>query len=447
MFKNYSKEALQNLGIYELRNVARQVGVYSPTKYKKEILVDKILAIMQGDEQPYVKKTNQGRPAKQIAGIDEIMNIFVPKIEKKSVYQQQVERYKLFGPSFMQEMNFAPDDFSKCSGFVKLLPENYAVIFKHGYFENNQNSYYLTPQVLNDTNVKMGDVVEGLYYNVDPSKPNIVKRLTAINGMHGEDVKMPKERIDFENLDAIYPNSKIELTNPNYVDFQIINKICPFGQGSRVMINYYENYYTEDLVVDLVRDLSLRYNVTMFSVDDRPEDLSLLKSECVELKMLNKNRELTDDQYFEFFDVCLNSLVRQVESGRNQIVIIKDLQKLEKFFERYFIVYCQKQESEAKFLAQDKIKQTLSLAKNTQEGRALTIIAMNVKNEEYEPLFNSKLIFNKTPYDGTDVYLDCINSITLKANLLLTEDEMNALKQFNKGLNNNNIIEKLNNLL
>ena len=265
--------------------------------------------------------------------------------------------------------------------------------------------------------------------------------------MHGEDVKMPKERINFENLDAVYPNSKIELTNPNYVDFQIINRICPFGQGSRVMMNYYENYYTEDLVVDLVRDLSLRYNVTMFSVDDRPEDLSLLKSECVELKMLNKNKELTDDQYFEFFDICLNSLVRQVESGRNQIVIIKDLQKLEKFFERYFIVYCQKQEGEAKFLAQDKIKQTLSLAKNTQEGRALTIIAMNVKNEEYEPLFNSKIIFNKASYDGTDVYLDCQSSMTLKVNLLLTVKEMDALKQFTKGLNNNNIIEKLNNLL
>lgn len=447
MFKNYSKEALQNLGIYELRNVARQVGVYSPTKYKKEILVDKILAIMQGQEHPYVKKTNQGRPAKQIAGIDEIMNIFVPKIEKKSVYQQQIEKYRLFGPSFMQEMNFTPENFSKCSGFVKLLPENYAVIFKHGYFENNQNSYYLTPQILNDTNVKMGDVVEGLYYNVDPSKPNIVKRLTAINGIHGEDVKMPKERISFENLDAVYPNSKIELTNTNYVDFQIINKICPIGQGSRVMMNYYENYYTEDLLIDLVRDLSLRHNVTMFSVDDRPEDLSLFRSECVELKMLDKNKELSDDQYFEFFDICLNSLVRQVESGRNQIVIIKDLQKLEKFFEKYFIVYCQKQENEAKFLAQDKIKQVLSLAKNTQEGRALTIIAINVKNEEYEPLFNSKILFNKESYDGTDVYLDCLNSVTLKANLLLTGKEMDALKQFAKGLTTNNVIEKLNNLL
>lgn len=447
MFSNYSKEALENLGIYELRNVARQVGVYSPTKYKKEILVDKILAIIQGKEQPYVKKTNQGRPAKQIAGIDDIMNIFVPKIETKSLYQQQVEKYKLFGPVFMQEINFTPENFSKCSGFVKILPENYAVIFKHGYFENNQNSFYLTPQMLNATNVKTGDVVEGLYYNIDSSKPNIVKRLTAVNGMSGEDVKMPKERVDFEQLDAIYPNRKIELTDPNYVDFQIINKICPIGQGSRVMMNYYENYYTEDLVIDLVRDLSLKYNVTMFSVDDRPEDLSLIKSECVDLKMLNKNKELNDDQYFEFFDICLNSLLRQVENGRNQIVIIKDLQKLERFFERYFILYCQKQENEAKFLAQDKIKKILSLAKNTQEGKALTIIAMNVKNEEYESLFNSKLIFNKMAYESTDVYLDCVDSMTIKANLLLSENEMNALKQFEKGLAINNVVDKLNNLL
>lgn len=54
------------LGIYELRNVAREIGVKRPTTFKKADLIEQIEQIETGELKPYVKKTKQGRPAKQI---------------------------------------------------------------------------------------------------------------------------------------------------------------------------------------------------------------------------------------------------------------------------------------------------------------------------------------------------------------------------------------------
>lgn len=56
----------ENLGIYELRKLAREIGVKSPTSLRRAELIEKINAIESGAEQPYVNKSHVGRPTKEI---------------------------------------------------------------------------------------------------------------------------------------------------------------------------------------------------------------------------------------------------------------------------------------------------------------------------------------------------------------------------------------------
>ena len=67
------------------------------------------------------------------------------------------------------------------------------------------------------------------------------------------------------------------------VDFKLIDKICPFGEGSRVLINYDNDCDIEDFVAKLINNLTLscQYKTTMISTDERPEDISYLCNECV----------------------------------------------------------------------------------------------------------------------------------------------------------------------
>ena len=55
---------LEKLGIYELRTKARNVGVKAPTMKKREVLIDEILKIENGEIAP--TKTKMGRPPKNV---------------------------------------------------------------------------------------------------------------------------------------------------------------------------------------------------------------------------------------------------------------------------------------------------------------------------------------------------------------------------------------------
>ena len=59
----YEKEQLQQTNIYCLRNIAREVGVKSPTSLKKQRLIDEIMQILSGEKKP-CNPTKTGRPVK-----------------------------------------------------------------------------------------------------------------------------------------------------------------------------------------------------------------------------------------------------------------------------------------------------------------------------------------------------------------------------------------------
>ncbi len=63
----YNKETLNQMRIYELRDLGREKGVKSPTSLKKNELIDKILEISCGETEPY--RTNRGRPAVSASGV------------------------------------------------------------------------------------------------------------------------------------------------------------------------------------------------------------------------------------------------------------------------------------------------------------------------------------------------------------------------------------------
>lgn len=62
----FSNRELQKMDIHELRVLARQVGVSSPTSKKKADLIDCIISIITGKTVPELKNINRGRPAKHI---------------------------------------------------------------------------------------------------------------------------------------------------------------------------------------------------------------------------------------------------------------------------------------------------------------------------------------------------------------------------------------------
>ena len=65
---------VKRLGIFELRALAREVGVQSPTTKKREELIVNILERINNGQLDDVVVTKKGRPYKKLAMIDNILN-------------------------------------------------------------------------------------------------------------------------------------------------------------------------------------------------------------------------------------------------------------------------------------------------------------------------------------------------------------------------------------
>ena len=69
------REAISNFGIYELRALARAVGIPSPTTKKRDFLVDAIMDALNSNNVELVQKTTKGRPFKKLESMDSILSV------------------------------------------------------------------------------------------------------------------------------------------------------------------------------------------------------------------------------------------------------------------------------------------------------------------------------------------------------------------------------------
>ena len=444
MINDLTKEGLERLGIYELRSVARQVGVYSPTLYKKDVLIEKVLSIISGEEQPYIKKTNQGRPAKQIAGLDEIMNIFVHEVDPNSCYGSEFRKESIFSSSsLMQPFSTNPENFEDFQGFVRVLKENYAVVYKNGYFEKNTTTYYITSQMLMQAKLKDGDYITGKYYYISDDKPQLVQVIKTINGATIVD-NIGKERMDFTKLEAYYPTKRISVYNKfdNFVDFRIIDKLFPIGEGSRVCFSYDNKMEIDGFIIDLVHAIvkNSEYDVTLIACDERPEDISYIKNECSELKVVNKNNIERDEQFVDLLRTIFDNVIRNVEIDKSEVLIIKNVQKLISLVARFYEIKYKQNEVEARINALEKIKNCSLLAKNTNSEKALTIIGFNCPDDIKE-LCNTSISLK-----DEDIRIDVFNSNCVRPRFMLSQKENENLKFFMDNLSLENyrtLLEKV----
>ena len=59
----FDREGLEKIGVYDLRNIAREVGVKAPTALRKNELIEEILQIESGKKPPH-ELSKRGRPSK-----------------------------------------------------------------------------------------------------------------------------------------------------------------------------------------------------------------------------------------------------------------------------------------------------------------------------------------------------------------------------------------------
>ena len=176
------KEIILSLGVYELRGLARVLGVKSPTTRKREELISLILDIVENNDNISVGEIEKkGRPFKALSSVKNIVDVLSTKSDEKKIVKystyDEIVAFNQEMPSFtLQSSDIFPSSgvFRKGNGF--------------GYFVDSASKkmVFIAPEQVQKYGIETGDFLECAVFEINNGRKCFVKKINKINGENAE---------------------------------------------------------------------------------------------------------------------------------------------------------------------------------------------------------------------------------------------------------------------
>lgn len=237
-----TRESLNKLSIYQLRNKARETGVKAPTTKLQKQLIDEILLIQKGEQSPF--KSNMGRPPKsrrvgeQLGGLlEEPIATSAKNGEYAKIKEKEIN--SVFEDALL-------DDANNNETF------EYMGVVREGNKKNNLVCNYLSgrPYVLlsGAEGVEVGDIIWGTAKGYDGEFGiNINGKVLEFDG--DKDTLKQAKIVELKNTCEMYEFANAQKNN---------NKIFVEAETNRIFENVKGGlaFHTEDCA-----DISKTYNM------------------------------------------------------------------------------------------------------------------------------------------------------------------------------------------
>ena len=197
---------LEQLGIYELRSLARSVGVKSPTTKKREELISSIQDIRAGKTAP-VLNNHFGRPCKTLSNEKELSNIILNKdtelLEKISVKDSNCLRFNQDLES--GEYSLSHNQIVVCGILRQTLNGTFYML---NNLKLSEKVYViLTKEIVEKFKLIQGDIINGTAFKDENKNCAYINEIIKINNkLIDEELKFDDEQELTISNNKIYEN-------------------------------------------------------------------------------------------------------------------------------------------------------------------------------------------------------------------------------------------------
>ncbi|TXT42104.1 MAG: transcription termination factor Rho, partial [Spirochaetes bacterium] len=187
-----------------------------------------------------------------------------------------------------------------------------------------------------------------------------------------------QNRIPFENLTPLYPNSKLDLeTSTEEISTRIINLFCPIGKGQRSLIVSPPKTGKTILLQKIANAITTNHPevyLIVLLIDERPEEVTDMER-SVQAEVISSTFDEQATRHVQVAEMVLEKAKRLVEHGRDVVILLDSITRLAR-------AYNQTVPTSGKILsggvdsnALHKPKRFFGAARNIEQGGSLTIIA------------------------------------------------------------------------
>ena len=326
--KVISPEILNTLGIYELRELARSIGVSSPTTKKREQLCTEILDISSGAVKVEAKQNKKGRPPKTITKITTMAKDYIPPEILK--LQKPIER-ESYSNILMLAQN--PSIYGQINSNVNKQIFGYLDSINGHFYLNNLKSnelfkfitFYVPDEIISKYNLREGDKVLAYGKISDNYDCGILEEVLKIND------------VDVSNWNSkrkVYDISAFDIPS---VDTVVFGKNIKKGERT---ISYFQN--DEDAILAIVKEIeNLSRNNNL---DEKLVFVGIeLAPEVIYYGRLNKNLEMFATTYYNNLDESYNTIINAInfcnstlKDGKSVRMFIFDIMGLVTRLDQHF---------------------------------------------------------------------------------------------------------------
>lgn len=409
------RDTLSEKKLNELRDMAGEVGVKAITRKKKDDLIDAILLQIQlNEEENEEVEENE-------------------EIEEKENQRQGNTKEPI-----------------KVKGILDLHQDGFGFLRSEGYDSGDDDIYVPHTQVRR-FRLRTGDYVEGLAREKHDEREKF-SPLIYINKVNDEGPENLRERVNFEDLTPLYPREKIDLEwGEGQYSMRIINLISPIGKGQRGLIVSPPKTGKTTLLKSIANAIGKNHpeiHIIVLLIDERPEEVTDMKR-SVNAEVVASTFDELPQNHTRISEIVLERAKRLVEHGRDVAILTDSITRLSRAYNITSPYSGKTLSGGLDPMALHKPKRFFGAARNLEEGGSLTIIATALIDtgsrmddmiyEEFKGTGNMEVHLDSELselriFPAIDIY----KSGTRRDELLLTDDEVEAMRKIRRFLSRGN---------
>lgn len=338
---------VKGLGVFELRGLAREMGIPSPTTKKRDDLINLILEKAREGVSYERTEKRKGRPFKKLNSIDEIVNTMIESQTKQE--KITFESLISFAQDFPMEEEICKD--CKMDVYEGILRQDKDIFA----FYSNGTFVFIDKAIEGFDKLRRGDKVK-VEAETTVNKNKVAVKILEING-----VGLTK-----------YQASKVE--NGEEI---ISNETLPFGEnvvyvGRRNACSYDQSFIEENELSEILAYAQKNdIEIILLGVNTSYEDQLLLKQYDYINNFTTEYGSNAEKNFNKIIDAIFYSQ-NLIERGKKSLFIIIDIMEvLYQIDKTYGVNYYKMEHCDQAIVIMQKI---MSLGKAYSDGRSSTVL-------------------------------------------------------------------------
>ena len=391
------------------------------------------------------RSDNQSRGDYQQRGESQSRGDYQQRAENQTrgEYQSRNEE----GKTDFQEL----DSGIEADGILEVMPDGFGFIRCENFLPG-ENDVYVAPSQIRRFNLKTGDIVRGSR-RVKTATEKFAA-LLYINTVNGYPTNVVERRPNFENLTPIFPNSRLHLEMPgtrNTTAMRVMDLLSPIGKGQRGMIVSPPKAGKTTLLKQVARAVTANHpemHLIILLIDERPEEVTDIREAITgpNVEVIYSTFDELPDRHKRVSEMVIERAKRLVEHGRDVMILLDSITRLARAYNLVVPPSGRTLSGGLDPAALHMPKRFFGAARNMRENGSLTILATalidtgsrmdDVIYEEFKGTGNMEIVLDrKLSEKRIFPAIDILKSGTRRDDLLLTQEESEAVDIIHKATN------------